>query len=921
MTQSHTVSPGGTPPSVSTSTGAASPASADASGGALAGASSGLSLASSPGSSGRAGLPLVRRDILSFEHILRDDLARLLPFEAHALYFPTVDEVPGPVWIAEEEKLLLPLRRDGALLGVLLLRRPDPATLGTLLDHLPGIVSLCLDKLALYKWGRMDALTGLAVRAVLLERLAQEMVHVRRVFAAGQAHEPDSGLEPDARNESGADAQTDSGDELPVPTSPDSDISEIFSIKAKSSSYLAALSVTVLRLTGLRAVSRIHGHGTAERLIQALSAALSNILPDEALSARTGDSEFTVLLPGGVRGSTEEAASHWVRTLNAVRLASPLTGVGVRAVAHAGYTLFPQDWEAGREGREAGEMDGEAESLFEKARLAAYRAGDVAGAEDGVLGYGSILLKGGVIERILPLSRVYTSLGRDVGAREGQRFSVWSLNYPVQGREYASDLNMEPLDPLYKGEVVLIDVREDSSQAEILLMGDPAWLLEPGDHMTMLSEDYGTITSETDRPGRPDPLTGLYRHGEFLARLAVARERYSAFGLVLFRFPPLSGSGTKPVGMEHNMAEAVALLRSLLKDRADCAWVAHAPSADVGASLPSGQAPEQEAAGVARPDAELLAGRYSLNSLLLFHPGLTAADALSIYTSIGSELARILGFPVATGIACMPWLSYRASDALECCRKALDYALLLPEPHVGVFDSLAINISADKRYSQGDVFGAMEEYRLALLADERNTLAWNSLGVCLAGVGRHDEARRAFEEAVRRHPDDPAGHYNLGTANVTLGETDRAAEQFQACLDLDPNHLFACIRLGELAEAKNHMEEAQLYYERGLKAYPDSPLPYRCLARLETREHHPDKAREHLHQSLQRNPQDAFSLHLMARMYLDGGEDPELAETLARQSLALRPDRKAAWLELARALEAQGRHRDARDARVKAGDL
>ena len=65
----------------------------------------------------------------------------------------------------------------------------------------------------------------------------------------------------------------------------------------------------------------------------------------------------------------------------------------------------------------------------------------------------------------------------------------------------------------------------------------------------------------------------------------------------------------------------------------------------------------------------------------------------------------------------------------------------------------------------------------------------------------------------------------------------------------------------------------------------------------------------------------AFSLHLMARLYLDGDEDPELAETLARQSVALRPDRKAAWLELARALEAQGRHRDAREARVRAAEL
>ena len=56
-------------------------------------------------------------------------------------------------------------------------------------------------------------------------------------------------------------------------------------------------------------------------------------------------------------------------------------------------------------------------------------------------------------------------------------------------------------------------------------------------------------------------------------------------------------------------------------------------------------------------------------------------------------------------------------------------------------------------------------------------------------------------------------------------------------------------------------------------------------------------------------------------LYLDGGEDAELAEALARQSVALRPDRRAAWLELARALEVQGREREARDARIRAAEV
>ena len=90
------------------------------------------------------------------------------------------------------------------------------------------------------------------------------------------------------------------------------------------------------------------------------------------------------------------------------------------------------------------------------------------------MGYGRLLLEGGHIRQVMPLSRVLTSLGRSVGAREGQHFSVWSVNYAVKGGS-----GDESLQPLYKGEIVLLEVRESESVAEILHLGDPAWPLEP----------------------------------------------------------------------------------------------------------------------------------------------------------------------------------------------------------------------------------------------------------------------------------------------------------------------------------------------------------------------------------------------------------------------------------------------------------
>lgn len=214
-----------------------------------------------------------------------------------------------------------------------------------------------------------------------------------------------------------------------------------------------------------------------------------------------------------------------------------------------------------------------------------------------------------------------------------------------------------------------------------------------------------------------------------------------------------------------------------------------------------------------------------LNSLIFFHPDLEAEPLRELYEKLCADIASRLGVRAGVGLACWPFLDLRPSDMIEGARKALEYALLLPAPHIGQFGSLALNISADKRHCRGDVFGAIEEYKLALLADEDNVLAWNSLGVCLASLGRHAEARRFFEEAIQRTPDDPALAYNLGAVCQSLHDNEAAAEHFRTCIRLSPSHLYALIRLGQLDEAEERLEEARARFESAAALDTGSPLP------------------------------------------------------------------------------------------------
>lgn len=770
---------------------------------------------------------MTRRDILENEQRLRAGLHGILPFEAHALYFPCDDEPLEPVWLPEESRLLLPLRRNGELLGVFMMRGVDAGRVEAILPELPAVAGLCLDNLDLYRTGRLDADTGLATRQVLMERLREEADRIRAPFdvEAGQGEES-------------------TGD--------------------------GCFGLGMVRFPTLEALARQWGHSFALQVLGKLAAAFRSSLPEGVVAARAGDDVFAVFFPGGERNRCVEALTEALRQLEGVHTPAPVTGRAVGVQACAGLALYPQD------------MDGDFADLREPAPALAHKAGlalDVACARPVVPGhprimvYGRILAEGGVIRQVLPLSRVVISLGRGVGVREGQCFSVWSVAYPVQGEEAAE----MPLQPLYKGEIVVLEARETEAVAEILHLGDPSWPMQPGDTLAHLPRNTSSLLDNAAPSADPqvDALTGLSRHGDFLARMARAREGLPSFALAMVHL------ATPPGEDQYRMAQVARLCRETFV---------------------------REGLG-----DMVLGGRFATSTLVFFHPTPDMAALTGVYENLCRELSSQFG-ACASGLAAWPFLRYHPADMLECCRKALEYALLLPEPHVGVLDSLALNISADKLHCRGDVFGAVEEYKLALLADADNALAWNSLGVCMAGLGRHDEARGHFCEALKRTPDDPALAYNLGVACQRLGDFTEACARYRQCLSLSPSHLFARLRLGQIAEREGDVDAARAHYLEAAAQDAGSALPHRHLARLALREDKPQAARECLHQALQCNPRDAESLALLGRLYLDGGEDPELAEALARQSVALLPDHKNGWMVLARAFEARGMMREAREA-------
>lgn len=404
-----------------------------------------------------------------------------------------------------------------------------------------------------------------------------------------------------------------------------------------------------------------------------------------------------------------------------------------------------------------------------------------------------------------------------------------------------------------KARIIVREVRERSAYAEILHIASAASQPGPGDRIYL---DRGRH-EESDLPDR----AWFFRRFEELAA------PLSRFTLAITRFQP-------------GDAEPVSVYDSFL--------------AGIQADLPAGA----------------VAASYGQDGMIVFIP--SDADCEFVYRRLHEEAAA-RGVVAITGIFSWPCLDLGREESEAQALKALDYAALLPFPHIGRLDGLALAISGDKLYSQGEELAALAEYRRALLLRPDDPAILNALGVCLASLHRSAEARRIFIEALQKCGDADLGGkiaYNLGNLAQAEKDLENAQAYYRKCVRFNSGHVYAWARLAQIASLKGKPASSVSLYRHAERLALDMPealaMIRRQLARVEAGRLRLGRAREILHDSLLRDPADQASLLELAQTYL--GEDPEIAEALARKCISLGG---RATEVLAAALCAQGRNDEA----------
>ncbi|MCF8085772.1 MAG: tetratricopeptide repeat protein [Desulfohalobiaceae bacterium] len=600
--------------------------------------------------------------------------------------------------------------------------------------------------------------------------------------------------------------------------------------------YRGEVALLALQIPEMPWICENRGYRRSEDILLRLARELAQCCPASCPAARLDNHRLGVMLPGTGPASIRKTAERIQSRLQAFSCKDPVTGEDLPLSVDMGLTFYPRD------------LFGPAASFppQEQARVLlanALRALQAASSRKGqgtLFFFSSILTEGGRIRNILTGDRILVDLGRKDRAREGQIFAV----HTPSGGYYT----LWPAESLEgKAEIMLIDTGEESSLAQVLHRS-PGTEIAPGDGLIHRPHPGESSLHTEHVPPQESARSGLLSLPHFLSLWRHRCREEEAFCLVLLRIQ--SDMGQEASGSPERLLDRLEEI------------------------LPSGG----------------LAGSYGSNRFILYLPGTGPERAKEMLQDLAhpGQQDQIPAF--RGGIGYYPCLNYTRLDVTETTRNALEHAELLSGNAVAVFDSLSLTVSADRHYARGDLAEAITEYQQALLLDPENLLARNSLAICHAHLGRTTRAQQEFQNLLARDPENVMALYNLGCLSLKMEELQSAEQYFQRCLQLEPQQHFCLIRQGRIRERLGDEEGARDCYLRANRTPQGSRYAYKHLARLDYRQGDRRSARDNLQKAVQANPSDAEALHLMARIYLDAKEDPELVESLAKRSYSLRPD-------------------------------
>ncbi len=224
-------------------------------------------------------------------------------------------------------------------------------------------------------------------------------------------------------------------------------------------------------------------------------------------------------------------------------------------------------------------------------------------------------------------------------------------------------------------------------------------------------------------------------------------------------------------------------------------------------------------------------------------------------------------------------------------------------------------------FMSGKVDKAIEEFKHLIELDP-SARSYAFLGLCYRQLGRFDQARKYFEEGLKKDPRNGACLFNMGYIEERQGNHAAAEHYFQEALQASPDQADALLELANLRITQKKFEEAEELLRKFIRV-ARSPAPgYYKLAMVERSLHQSEAAQRDLNvfQTLSKNastgpyPYQHLFDYLDNRSNLSGKQKAELDLTELSNQIQKNPDQPENLYLLAEGYLKLGKLDDARKA-------
>lgn len=171
---------------------------------------------------------------------------------------------------------------------------------------------------------------------------------------------------------------------------------------------------------------------------------------------------------------------------------------------------------------------------------------------------------------------------------------------------------------------------------------------------------------------------------------------------------------------------------------------------------------------------------------------------------------------------------------------------------------------------------ARECYAQAAALAPARAAPFVALGAVAFQTGQYEQARQAFQIALRKEPDHPAAHGGLAMVYQQTGDHPAAFDCYLRCLELDGDNLVALLGLFQTSSAMGTFAKIIHFLEVYLSRHGEDHAVLFCLASLYARDGQYRRAADALQQVLRAEPGKADARQLLdeVRKHVDAASPP-----------------------------------------------